>query len=147
MNVVGQNSLDDNKKGWLVVGICLHTILSPALRTFVQSVLTQFYNDLKASYQIHIQSSTNFLQRYPSTNTLLRYQNINNNDGRQPSQYDFKVRNPVDLSKLFLLTHMAHYTGFNDSCDSSALLGLVVNIDKFPSTVQSDALHVCTCKN
>ncbi|CAG2240151.1 unnamed protein product [Mytilus edulis] len=59
------DDLDDSEKRWLVVGICLHTIISP--------------------------------------------------------------------------THMAHFTAFDDSCDSSALLGIIVNIDKFPAVVQSDS--------
>ncbi|XP_071141766.1 uncharacterized protein [Mytilus edulis] len=36
-------------------------------------------------------------------------------------------------------THMAHYTGFDETCDSSALLGLLLNIAKFDPIVQSDA--------
>ncbi|CAG2221845.1 unnamed protein product [Mytilus edulis] len=44
--------IDDNKKRWLVVGICLHSILSPALRKYVEPVVTRFYNSLKLSHQI-----------------------------------------------------------------------------------------------
>ena len=43
--------------------------------------------------------------------------------------FDYKVKDAVDLSKLFILPHMAHYSGFNESCDSSVLLGLIINID------------------
>ena len=38
---------------------------------------------------------------------------------------------------------MAQYTGFNDTCDQSALLGLIINIDKFPQSVQAVAQQVC----
>ncbi|CAG2192660.1 unnamed protein product [Mytilus edulis] len=56
--------------------------------------------------------------------------------------YDYTIKSAVDLSKLFLPTHMAHYTGFDDTCDISALLGLIINIDKFPQIVKSDAEEV-----
>ncbi|XP_052080990.1 uncharacterized protein LOC127718961 isoform X2 [Mytilus californianus] len=49
---------------------------------------------------------------------------------------------PVDLSRLFLQTHMAHFTAFDNSCDSSALLGIIVNIGKFPAVVESDARKI-----
>ncbi|CAC5425501.1 unnamed protein product [Mytilus coruscus] len=34
---------------------------------------------------------------------------------------------------------MGYYTGFGETCDSSAVLGLIINIDKFPPVVKSDA--------
>ncbi|VDI72551.1 Hypothetical predicted protein [Mytilus galloprovincialis] len=34
---------------------------------------------------------------------------------------------------------MAHFTAFDDSCDSSALIGIIVNIDRFLPVVQFDA--------
>ncbi|VDI08648.1 Hypothetical predicted protein [Mytilus galloprovincialis] len=37
---------------------------------------------------------------------------------------------------------MAHFTAFDDSCDSSALLGIIVNIDRFPLGVQADARKI-----
>ncbi|CAC5410070.1 unnamed protein product [Mytilus coruscus] len=37
---------------------------------------------------------------------------------------------------------MTHFTAFDDSCDSSALLGIIVNICTFPSDVQCDAKQI-----
>ncbi|CAG2221846.1 unnamed protein product [Mytilus edulis] len=37
---------------------------------------------------------------------------------------------------------MVHYKGFDESCDASALLGIIINIDKFPANVQSAAEYV-----
>ncbi|CAG2208091.1 unnamed protein product [Mytilus edulis] len=48
-------------------------------------------------------------------------------------------KSPVDLSRLFLQTHMAHFTAFDESCDSPALLGIIGNIDRLPVIVQADA--------
>ncbi|CAG2205892.1 unnamed protein product [Mytilus edulis] len=37
---------------------------------------------------------------------------------------------------------MAQFTAFDDSCDSSALLGIIVNIDRFPPVVQANAKQI-----
>ncbi|CAG2219072.1 unnamed protein product [Mytilus edulis] len=73
------SDLDDDQKRWLVVGICLHSVLSPALRKYVDSIL---------------------------------------------------------------LSHIALYTGFDETCDSSALLGLILNIAKFDPVIKADADNV-----
>ncbi|CAG2193034.1 unnamed protein product [Mytilus edulis] len=132
--------LDDNKKRWLVVGICLHSILAPALRKYVEPIVTNLYNSLKISDHIDLQTYQGHLQTYGTANIHLNYYPINNNKATRGYQtYDYKVQNAVDLSKLFLKTHMANYTAFDESCDSSALLGMIVNIDIFPVNVQRDA--------
>ncbi|CAC5410694.1 unnamed protein product [Mytilus coruscus] len=138
--------IDDNKKRWLVVGICLHSILSTTLRKYVEPVVTKLYNSLKLSDQIDKQTYTGHLKSYGAVNIkYLNYKAINNNkttSGNRAPHYDYKVQNAVDLSKLFLEINMVHYKGFNESCDSSALLGIIVNIDKFPGNVQSAAEYV-----
>lgn len=138
--------LDDNKKRWLVVGICLHSILAPALRKYVEPIVTNLYNSLKISDHIDLQTYQGHLQTYGTANIHLNYYPINNNKAsRGYRTYDYKVQNAVDLSKLFLKTHMANYTAFDESCDSSALLGMIVNIDIFPVNVQRDAEDVRIC--
>ncbi|CAG2211833.1 unnamed protein product [Mytilus edulis] len=138
--------IDDNKKRWLVVGICLHSILSPALRKYVEPVVTRFYNSLKLSHQIEKQSVIGHLKIYGAVDIkYLNYKAINNNKntfGNRTPHYDYKVQNAVDLSKLFLEINMVHYKGFDESCDASALLGIIINIDKFPANVQSAAEYV-----
>ncbi|VDI67910.1 Hypothetical predicted protein [Mytilus galloprovincialis] len=137
--------LDDNKKRWLVVGICLHTILSPSLRKYVDPVVTNLYSALKLSDQIDIQTQTKYLRKYGAANFYLNYEAINNNKathGHRSVLYDYRVHNAVDLSKLFLQTHMSHYTTFDEACDSSALLGMINKIDKFPLIVQTAANDV-----
>jgi uncharacterized protein (UPF0147 family) len=56
--------------------------------------------------------------------------------------YDYKVRNHVDFSKLFLATNMAIYTAFDETVDISALLGMIINIDTFPQNVRNIAAQV-----
>jgi hypothetical protein len=41
--------------------------------------------------------------------------------GTRKQQYDYKITDAVEFSKLFLLPNMAHYTKFDSKCDSSAL--------------------------
>lgn len=63
-------------------------------------------------------------------------------------RYDYKVTNHVDLSKLFLQPNMTNYSAIDASCDSSALLGLVINISSFQPAVQADAskVNIVICK-
>ncbi|CAC5391034.1 unnamed protein product [Mytilus coruscus] len=128
------DDLDDNKKRWLVVGICLHSVVSPTLRKYITPVLTSLYNSLVVSDNIDKQTYNTHLKTYIPTNKFLNYAAINTNNanfGRNDKQYDYRVYKAVDLSKLFLQTHMAHYTAIDDSCDSSVLLGIIINIDMF----------------
>ncbi|XP_076083201.1 uncharacterized protein LOC143054167 [Mytilus galloprovincialis] len=137
--------IDDNTKRWLVVGICLHSVLAAALRKYVEPVITNLYNSLKLSDQIDKQTYTGHLKIYGAVNFYLNYKTINNNKtppGNRAPNYDYKVQNAVDLSKLFLETSMAHYKGFDESCDSSALFGIIVNTDKFPANVQIAAKDI-----
>ncbi|VDI71557.1 Hypothetical predicted protein [Mytilus galloprovincialis] len=139
------DEIDEREKRWLIVGICLHTIISPVLRKYVVPVVTRLFFSLISRNKIHKQTYENHLKIFDLTNTELNYEVINNNKpkyGSDRALYDYRVMSPVDLSKLFLQTHMAHFTAFDDSCDSSALLGIIVNIDKFPAVVGSDARQI-----
>lgn len=123
----------------------MHSILSPALRKYVDPVVTNLYSSLKITDQIDLQTQKIHLRTYGAANIYLNYETINNNTtnhGYRSNLYDYKVQNAVDLSKLFLKTHMAHYTSFDGSCDSSALLGMIDKIDKFPGNVQIAARKV-----
>ncbi|XP_071150627.1 serine/threonine-protein phosphatase 6 regulatory ankyrin repeat subunit C-like [Mytilus edulis] len=134
--------LDEEKKRWLIIGICLHSIISPLLRKYVDPILSNLYSSLVSSNFIDTQSCNGYLKQYPVTNRYyLNYESVNNNRrlNKNYRSYDYKVTSHVDLSKLFLQPNMAQYTGFNESCDSSALLGLVINISSFPPIIQTDA--------
>ena len=131
-----QSDLQDEEKRWLVVGICLHSIISPVLRTFIGPVMKKLYKKLKKSHSIDTQTHPNVLLEYPQPpqpkRYKLNYESINNNrqHGKKGQKlFDYKVKDALDLSKLFILPHMAHYSGFDESCDSSVLLGLLINID------------------
>ncbi|XP_076362998.1 uncharacterized protein LOC143253279 isoform X2 [Tachypleus tridentatus] len=142
-----QADIDDNKKRWLVVGICLHSIVSPSLRKYVAPMMKKLYVELKMSKKIHKQSYSNYLKKYPVTNSFyLNYETINNNhqQGQNYCSYDYQVKNFIDLSKLFLQARMACYTGFDDTCDMSALLGIIIRVDIFPQLIRNNAKYVRT---
>ncbi|XP_076101156.1 uncharacterized protein LOC143070940 [Mytilus galloprovincialis] len=117
LDIVKPSDLSENQKRWLVVGICLHSVLAPALRIHVNSILTSLYNQLSCNHKIDTQIHPNHLKQYPPTNNYLNYENVNNNKANHGYQ-----TTTVDLSRVFLETYMAHYTCFDETCDSSALL-------------------------
>ncbi|XP_076105658.1 uncharacterized protein LOC143073786 [Mytilus galloprovincialis] len=137
--------LDDNKKRWLVVGICLHSIIAPALRNYIAPILSDLYNELNSYHKIDTQIYPTHLEKYPPTHFPLNYEAVNNNKALyrfQKAKCNYTIKHAVDLSKLFLLTHMAQYTGFDETCETSALLELVISIDKFAPALRSDAVEL-----
>lgn len=126
--------LEDTRKRWLVVGICLHNVVAPVLRQYVSKSMNQVFNTLKQSHNIDTQCYPNHLKCYPGA-VNLNYEAINNNRivrsgrNRNYQNYDYKIQNPVEFSKLYLNTNMAQYTGFDDTCDSSALLNIIMCSD------------------
>ena len=148
--LVPSPDLDDDTKRWLVVGICLHSVISPALRQYVEPVVTQEYKAVQQTHGIQTQTYQNYLERYPPTNKYnLNYESVNENIQKyktRKQQYDYKITDAVEFSKLFLLPNMAHYTKFDSTCDSSALLGIIININTFPQNIEIDAKKVsCYC--
>ncbi|XP_053393963.1 uncharacterized protein LOC128555524 [Mercenaria mercenaria] len=141
--------IEDDQKRWLIVGICLHSVISPALRQYIPPFVSKLYSALKRIDQIDKQTFAKYLIRYKPTNKELNYEAINNNSAipkvkgkKDVQKYNYNVTSDVDLTKLFMITSMAHYTGFDDTCDSSALLGIIINIDKFPALPKQTAEKV-----
>jgi hypothetical protein len=147
--LVPSPDLDEDTKRWLVVGICLHSVISPALRQYVKPFVTQGYKTAQQTHGIQAQTYQNYLEHYPPTNKHLNYESVNENKhkyGTRYKQYDYKIADAVEYSKLFLSPFMAHYTKFDSTCDLSALLGIIANINTFPQTVKLDAENVsCYC--
>ena len=147
--LVPSPDLDDDTKRWLVVGICLHSVISPALRQYVEPVVTQVYKAVQQTHGIQTQTYQNYLERYPPTNKYLKYESVNENKqkyGTTKKQYDYKITDAVEFSKLFLKHDMAHYTKFDLTCDASERLGIIININTFRQNVKIDAENVsCYC--
>ncbi|XP_078692227.1 uncharacterized protein LOC144922377 [Branchiostoma floridae x Branchiostoma belcheri] len=136
--------LSEAEKRYLVVGCCLHRILTPTLRQYVKSTMQKYYdrNKKSSNHILHIQTFDDHIMDYKGHK--LNYRNINNNNRYKAAEnkYDYRVSNSVDFAKLFLRPFMAHMTGFDDSCDMSALLGLLCNVADFSQDVRNAASQV-----
>lgn len=133
--------LDEEKKRWLVVGICLHSVISPLLRKHVDPEVYTLYKSLVTSHSIDTQMYPTYVGKYPTT-FCLNYGSINKNRNVPKNNKNYKVTSHVDFSKLFLQPHMAQYSGIDETCDSSALLGIIINMSLFSQSVQTGAEKV-----
>ena len=129
--------LTDNQKRWLVIGIALNKILVPQIRPFVEQEVDKEYNNLKTSHNIHTQSTSGRLQRWPARK-FLKYETINGNS-RHPklpggkynfSLFDCRVYLTLTLPSCMLKT----------SWPSSMLLMTTVMLQLY-----SHCLVVCLC--
>ncbi|XP_070541956.1 uncharacterized protein [Ptychodera flava] len=123
--------LGDSEKRWLVVGICVNKIINPLLRKHVDSRLMTLYSTLKSVHQIDNQGYPRHQKKFPpKSRSTLNYENINSNVAlkKNHAAFNYNVTSHVDFAKLFLLPHMAKFSAFDDTCDASALLGLICNI-------------------
>ncbi|XP_052810412.1 uncharacterized protein LOC128238488 isoform X2 [Mya arenaria] len=145
-NQVTKPDIEEDQRRWLIISLCLHNVVSPALRTYVRPIVEAEYKTFKKSHKIDAQQFPNYLKKYPPTKKDMNFESINNNKhvlkvNRKPdlANFDFRIKDAVDFSKLFMQTHMAHYTGFDDTCDQSALLGIIANMDSFPQLLKAAA--------
>ena len=102
----------DNEKRWLVVGVCLNKLLLPALRKWVEQEMQKHYTALKKSHKINNQTHGIYLKK--DGRQKLNYGSINNNYATHKKTthlYDYSVKSSVELGKLYLEPHMAHFTG------------------------------------
>ena len=137
-----------------MAGIALNKILIPQIRTFVEQDIDKEYNNLKTSHNIHIQSTSGRLARWPPRK-FLKYENINENDAHPKlsggrynySLFDCRVLSHVDFAKLYVENYMAKFNAFDDHCDASAVLSLLGGMPVFSAAVQAAAGHVQTARN
>ncbi|CAH1797892.1 unnamed protein product, partial [Owenia fusiformis] len=138
--------LPEDRRRWVITGIALQHVVAPLLRDYVGPEVARIYNNLKKTSKVDQQSGTTKLQSYNGSRPL-QYRNINANEQRSNPQYDYRIKNYVDFSKLFLQTHMAKFTAFDESCDPSALLGLLINIPGFSKVVKTNAGDIRNLRN
>lgn len=95
-----------------MIGICLHKILLPVLRSFVAQKMSTHYLSLKSSKNIDKQVYSARMEKDGSF--YFNYGSINNNLNkfrRDFCRYDYKVKTAEDLGKLYLEPKMAKYKG------------------------------------
>lgn len=142
-----------------MAGITLNKVLVPQIRPFVEQEVEKEYNTLKSSHTIHKQTRPHYLKAWPTTSKdLLKYENINGNDSCKVkskkgkcvydyNSFNYQVTSHVDFARLFVQNFMAKFTAFDDHCDASAVLQLLLRIPAFSPAVQTAADKVRTTRN
>ena len=119
-----ETSLD--KRLWLVLSICLHIVLIPPLRGIIARKIELVYDLKKRKNHTDTQTHSKYLCKiFPGARRDLDYESINGNNHRDPENFDYKVEDAVSLAKLLVEPFMAKFTAFDDSFDTSAVLGLL----------------------
>ena len=119
--------LKAEEKRWLVVGICLSKVLTPAMRRVIGQEMHQLYQNMVLPPTcIHSQTLSSYLKRLPPSTVRLNYVNINNNATQSSyHSYDYCVKDELSLAKLFVKPFMSSFTGFDETLDSSAALSIL----------------------
>ena len=128
----GPGTISNEERRWVVVGICLTKVLTPALRVLLADKMPEWYESLRQSpYEIDKQTSTKHLKKPPHSKFNFNYKSINNNSSKDKACYDYAVKDPISLAMLFLQPHMAKCNGFDESMDTSAVLTIVAQAQPF----------------
>ena len=132
-NVEGTVGTSAEERRYSAIGICLNKILAPGLTKAVAEEFRHWYNILtQPPTEIDKQVDGKYLKKFPCSR-LLHYENINGNNvhKRHTGAYDYAVKDPLSLAKLFLPPFMAKFTGFDETMDLSAVLAIMVEADPF----------------
>lgn len=114
--------LSVEKRRWVVVGLCLHSVVIPRLRGIISREVSKVYEEMKSKKNpIDKQTSSKYQKTMPKDWKCLNYRNINGNHLKKEDQFDYKVKDDVSLAKL-LMEHMAKFNAFDNSFDASAAL-------------------------
>ena len=124
-------NVSDEEKRWVVVGICIHKILTPALRKVLGNEIPKWYQTLvKPPTEIDKQTPGKFVKNLPPSSMKLNYDSINNNTVHKSVKM-YAVKDPLSLAKLFVKPYMASFTGFDHTMDSSAVLSVMCEAQPF----------------
>ena len=138
-------SISDEERRWVVVGVCLAKVLTPALRNVLATELQNWYHLLcQKPVYIDKQAPSKYEKTLPPSTYCLQYKNINNNHTRKSTHtYDYAVKDHLSLARLFVQPFMAAFTGFDQTMDTSAVLAVMSEADPFVSSgVAADAKKV-----
>ena len=127
------SSISNDERRWVVIGVCLTKVLTPALRNVLATEIPKWH-------QILCQSPTEIdkqvygrhkIQLNPSTLDL-NYKSINNNNARRSSRaFDYAIKDPLSLAKLFVQPFMSKFTGFDKTMDISTVLSVICEAAPF----------------
>ena len=127
------NNVSDEERRWVVIGICLNKVLTPALRDVLANEIPKWYQMLlQPPCEIDKQTFGKHQKTLPPTTLKLNYKSINNNAAhKSPRAYDYTVKHPLSLAKLFMKPFMANFTGFDQTMDVSAVLSVICEAQPF----------------
>ena len=130
--------ITDDQRRWVVIGICLNKLLTPVLRTVLGQKIPFWYNNLcLLPNPINRQTYKKHETKLPPSTVKLNYGSINKNYDNHKSTYsayDYDVKDPESLARLFVQPFMAKFTGFDQTMDLSAALTLISETDPFHSS-------------
>ena len=129
-------ALTDEQRRWLVIGICLNKLLTPVLRTVLKNEISAWYHKILCNppYEINKQTHKKHVKKLPSSKVKLNYGNVNKNYDNHKSNtsaYNYDIKSPECLAKLFVQPFMAKFTGFDSTMDLSAVLTVMCEADPF----------------
>jgi len=115
------------ERRWVVIGVCLTKVLTPALRNVLATEIPKWYHALcKPPDEIDKQVYGRHQKKLAPSTLTLNYKNINNNDAhKSPRAFDYEVKDPLSLAKLFVQPFMSKFTGFDQTMDISAVLSVI----------------------
>ena len=126
-------TLSNDERRWVVIGVCLTKVLTPALRNVLATEMPKWYNILcQPPDEIDKQVYSRHQKKLAPSTLRLNYKNINNNDAhRSPSAFDYAVKDSLSLAKLFVQLFMSKFTGFDQTMDVSAVLSIICEAAPF----------------
>ena len=130
---ISSKTVTDEERRWMVIGVCLSKVLTPALRKVLSSEIPKWYSALvKPPIEIDKQNLGKHVKNLPPSTIKLNYASINNNAVySSPKLYDYAVNDSLSLSKLFMKPFMASFTGFDHTMDTSAVLSIMCEAQPF----------------
>ena len=139
-------SISNEERRWVVIGVCLTKVLTPALRNVLAAEILKWHQVLcQPPTEIDKQVFGGHQEKLPPSKLKLHYKNINNNDvHKSPRSFDYTVKDPLSLAKLFAQPFMSKFTGFDQTMDISAVLSVICEAAPFTAaaahakTVRSD---------
>ena len=125
--------ISDEERRWVVVGVCLNKVLTPALRNALDTELQKWYHLLcQKPDEIDKQVFPKHKKNLPPSTFPLKYENVNNNKvHKSPKSYDYAVKDHLSLAKLFVQPFMSMFTGFDETMDASAVLSVMCEAAPF----------------
>ena len=139
-------SISDEERRWVVIGVCLTKVLTPALRNVLATEMPKWHQVLcQPPTEIDKQVFGRHQKKLHPSTLNLNYKSINNNDAiGSPHAFDYAVKDPLSLAKLFVKPSMSKFTGFDETMDISAVLSVISEAAPFvgaaahAKTVRSD---------